>query len=236
MNKNRTYTLLIILVGVLYSCKKDQPETQVPIVPQPPVSVGYNFSFESWTAVSLDGLIYEEPSGDYWTSLNYLARLSCPVTVTKTADAQNGQFAAQLETKQWGSMVIPGLLVLGSFIPQEPFIIQGKPFIDKPISVDGFYKYFPVDGDTCVLYARLTKFNQLLNKQDTIAEASLTVNNTIAQYAPFKLLFDYRDVLSIPDSLTILFVSSIDGANFRGHPGSKLFIDNISINYQPAKK
>ncbi len=236
MNNKFSLFLSILIIFIFVSCKKEQDEPDEIVVPMPLDSIGYNFSFETWSAVSLDGLMYEEPAGGYWTSLNYLSRLSCPTTVSKTTDAQSGGFAACLETKQWGSMVIPGLLVMGTFVPQDPFIIQGKPFDKKPTAINGFYKYFPVDGDTCVMYARLSKYNVVLNKQDTIAEASIVVNNLVSSYTPFTLLFDYRDVVTIPDSLTILFVSSIDGANFRGHPGSKMFVDNLALEYEVFKR
>ena len=234
--KSTLFSILLLLSLSIISCKKEvvDPEPEIPISPTD--SVGFNFSFEKWASTSLDGLVYEEPSGGYWTTLNYLSRLSCPITVSKTTDAQHGGFSACLETKQWGSMVIPGLLVMGTFIPEDPFIIQGKPYTERPTSVNGFYKYLPIDGDTCVLYARLSKYNTTLNKQDTIAEASITVNNNVPQFLPFSLIFDYRDPVSNPDSLTILFVSSIDGANFRGHPGSKLFVDNLALEYEAFTK
>ncbi len=229
--------LFAIMVVISSSCKKEE-ENPEPIIP--PVvstdSVRFNFSFEHWLSTTVDPLTYEEPSGGYWTSLNYLSRLTCPVTVTKSTDAQQGSYSVSMETKQWGSMVIPGLLVMGTFIPQDPFVIQGKPYTNKPTSIHGYFKYSPADSDTCVLYARLSKFNTFTNKQDTIAEASMIVNQYIPNYSPFSLVFDYRLVDIVPDSLTILFVSSIDGANFRGHPGSKLWIDNLSINFNPLLK
>ncbi|MEI6347387.1 MAG: PCMD domain-containing protein [Bacteroidota bacterium] len=231
MNNNlkNTFLMTALLVFFISSCKKEQDQPIEETLPTQIDSNDFNFSFDRWSIITSNTLVYEEPSGSYWTSLNYLSRLACPVTVSKTTDTQNGNFAACLETMQWGSVVIPGLLVMGTFIPQEPFVIQGKPFIRKPSSINGFYKYLPIDSDTCVLYARLSRYNSGLNRRDTIAEAHISSSQIISTYQSFSLIFDYKNTVLIPDSLTILFVSSIDGVNFRGHPGSKLFIDNLSL-------
>ena len=54
-----------------------------------------NGEFEEWD--DLAGGFYTQPAG--WSSLNVLALLSAPQTVTKTTDAFEGSFAARLETK-----------------------------------------------------------------------------------------------------------------------------------------
>ena len=210
----------------IFSCKKEEkPEPNVVV---PPVETGLNLNFETWDVVTQNGITYEEPSGGFWATLNPLAKLNGPITVVKTNDKQNGSYAALLETKVWGDITIPGLLVVGTFLTQDPFIFQGKPYTEKPISVNGYYKYLPQNADTAIFYAKLSKFNSLKGYQDTIAEASFTVNSEISEYQNFSLPFVYNSN-DTPDSLTIIFVSSIQGQNFMGQNGSKLYIDNISI-------
>ena len=76
--------------------------------------------FENWTHIIQGNVSYDEPAGSWWTSLNALAKLGCPVSLTKTSDAFAGLLAARLETVNWGTLVIPGLLVSGNFINTAP--------------------------------------------------------------------------------------------------------------------
>ncbi len=212
------------------SCKKEtieNPKDQI----VPDLSVGMNLDFEQWQVTTQNQISYEEPAGGYWTSLNSLAKLNGPITVMRTNDAQNGSYAALLETKEWGSLNIPGLLVIGTFLTQEPFIYEGKPYTETPSSVSGYYKYLPNNQDTAIVYAKLSRFNPMKGYQDTIAETSLLIPNTVSEYTSFDLNFDYLSDLT-PDSITIIFVSSIDGANFKGQVGSKFYVDNLKLNTQ----
>ena len=60
--------------------------------------------FNNWILHSTE--IYYEPAGDWWATLNPLATLGGPVTVYRTTDAHSGEYAAQLETKLWGTLLI----------------------------------------------------------------------------------------------------------------------------------
>lgn len=222
--------VFVILIAFIVSCKKETVETPKP-TPNPTPNVGMNMDMETWQVYTQNQISYEEPAGGYWTSLNSLAKLNGPITVMRTNDAQNGNYAALLETKEWGTLKIPGLLVIGTFLPQEPFVFEGKPYTQSPNSFSGYYKYLPNNQDTAIVYAKLSKFNPLKGHQDTIAETSLIITESIPQYTMFNLDFDYKLDLS-PDTITIIFVSSIDGANFNGQVGSKLYIDNLKLNVQ----
>jgi hypothetical protein len=221
-----TLSLLIIFA----SCKKEEVEKPLPN-PIPNTQVGMNLNFEEWQVFTQNQISYEEPSGNFWTSLNSLAKLNGPITVMRTNDSQNGNYAALLETKEWGNLKIPGLLVVGTFLPQEPFVFEGKPYTETPSSLSGYYKYLPSNQDTAIVYAKLSKFNPLKGYQDTIAETSLVITQAVPNYTFFNMNFDYKTDLQ-PDSITIIFVSSIDGANFNGQVGSKLFVDNLKLNTQ----
>ena len=196
---------------------------------------------EYWTKTVQNNLTYEEPSG-WWTSLNSLAKLGGPVTISKTTDKHSGKYAVKLESKYWGTdttatgLLIPGLLTIGTFITAEPFVLQGKPFTAKPAKFQGYFKYTSVKSDSAVIYAKLSKFNQLKGSSDTIAVAKMVVLNSVNSYQLFDLNFDYMLPALTPDSLSIVFVSSGGGQNFKGQAGSTLFIDDIKLVYSKNKK
>ncbi len=221
---------IFTLTFLLLSCKKDEKPPIEKI--DPPISSSQNLNFENWEIVTQNAISYEELSGGFWATLNPLAKLNGPITVVKTNDAQNGNYAALLETKTWGNITIPGLLVVGTFLTQDPFIFQGKPYTKKLNSINGYYKYFPQNGDTAIIYSKLSKFNATKGHQDTIADGSITITTEVSSYQFFNLALNYYSNEQ-PDSLTIVFVSSIQGANFQGQNGSKLFIDNVSLIKQP---
>lgn len=185
--------------------------------------------FNNWTPSSLN--TYYEPSGGWWTTLNTLTSLGSPATVSRTADAHSGAYAARMETKQWGTFLIAGLLASGNFIMTTPFIELGKPFTDKPLKFSGWFKYLPVNNDSGGVVAILTKHNALTGKKDTIAIANQTFKNSVSVYTQFNLDFNYKITGMNPDSIIIVFTSSADGGNFNGQAGSTLFIDDVFLEY-----
>ncbi len=185
--------------------------------------------FNNWTPSSMN--TYFEPSGGWWTTLNPLKSLGGPVTVSYTTDAHSGEFAAQLETKQWGDFLISGLLASGDFIMTEPFIQQGQPFTERPFKFKGWYKYSPVNGDSAGIVAILTKFNTSTGQKDTLAKAIRAIISDVQTYTEFEIDFDYSITGINPDTIIIVFTSSGDGGNFQGQVGSTLLIDDIFLEY-----
>jgi hypothetical protein len=160
-------------------------------------------------------------------------------SVKKTTDAYKGEYAALIQTVQLGTTKGSGTLFTGKFILdlQNPLNSTkfGVPFTDKPVYLKGFYKYIPVSGDSCRIASSLTKWNSNTKKRDTVAFAtishsqSMTVVNT---YTEFDIIYNYRSS-DTPDSITVVFASSADGANYNAAVGSKLYIDEISLEYFP---
>ncbi len=185
--------------------------------------------FNNWTPFLLN--TYSEPTGGWWTTLNTLSTLGGPVTVSPSTDVHSGAYAARLETKQWGTLLLSGLLVSGKFINAAPFIKQGQPFTDKPSRFKGWYKYAPVSTDSAAIVAILTKFNTTSGKADTVASTVNVIKNTTSAYTQFDFKLDYRIANMNPDTIKIVFVSSADGANMKGQNGSTLLIDDISLEY-----
>jgi hypothetical protein len=185
--------------------------------------------FDNWTPSPSN--TYYEPSGGWWTTLNSLELLGGPVTVSPSTDMHSGTHAAKLETLEWGTLLLSGLLAAGEFITTAPFIEQGRPFTDLPSKIKGWYKYTPVNGDSAGVVAILTRFNTGTNSQDTIAEAIGAIKNAATTYTQFEFDFDYSITGTDPDTIILVFVSSGDGGNFNGQVGSTLLLDDISLEY-----
>ncbi len=185
--------------------------------------------FNNWTPSSLN--TYYEPSGGWWTTLNTLTSLGGPVTVSRSTDVHSGTYAAKLETKQWGTFLIAGLLASGKFIMTSPYIELGKPFTDKPLKFKGWYKFASVNGDSAGVVALLTRFNSGTGKKDTIAMANQMFLNSISVYTQFDLDFNYKISGLNPDTIIMVFTSSADGGNFNGQAGNTLLIDDVSLEY-----
>jgi len=185
--------------------------------------------FNNWSPNSMN--TYFEPTGGWWATLNALESLGGPVTVSPTTDVHTGEYAALLETKLWGEFLISGLLVSGSFGGTEPVIEEGQPFTDKPSKFKGWYKYSPVNGDSAGMAAILTRYNTETDQTDTLAEAIQAITEAATEYSQFEIDFDYYITGVNPDTITIVFSSSGDAANFQGEVGSTLWIDDLLLEY-----
>lgn len=188
-----------------------------------------NASFETWTT-SQSGL-YEQPSGNYWTSLNPLRDLGGPVTVEKVTDACEGTYAAKLTTKNFTSLLVSGLLASGTFNQSNLLnpLLFGQPFTMRPTNFTGCFKFSPVSGDSCALVAWVSKWNPQTNQRDTIGTAVLIVDTAVANYTTYNIPFEYLNQ-DIPDTLTLVFSSSADGQNNNGQVGTVMWVDNVAVD------
>jgi len=185
--------------------------------------------FNNWTPNSTS--TYYEPAGAWWATLNPLVSIGAPVTVSPVDDAHSGEYAAQLETRLWGTLLLSGIMVSGDFILSAPYIKNGKPFADTPSKFTGWYKYISVNGDSAGIAAILTRYDTGKGKQDTVATAVTAITESASIYTEFEIDFEYFMPGINPDSIIIVFTSSGDGGNFHGEVGSTLTIDDISLEY-----
>ena len=214
--------LLLCIVGVLGGSSPLHAQVQLPVS-----------DFEDWTQAPFTS--YEEPTGGWWTTLNGLSGLGCPVTVIKTTDAHSGTYAAKLTTLQWGTLTIPGLLLSGEFDIQNPnFLVQGQPFTQVPTSFRGWYKFNPIAGDSAAIAALLVRWNASAQRRDTLGLAVLSVTDTVSNWTMFDLPFVFWQQGVTPDSILVALVSSGDGQNFNGQVGSTLWIDDLELDYTTA--
>lgn len=187
-----------------------------------------NGSFETWNG--------GEP--DYWNTSNMnLLGLVTFTTVSKDVSGpQQGLASAKLTvvTKTIplvGTYTVQGALTLGTLnidpIGQTATLTGGYPFTGMPQKLTGYFKYQPVNNDTCVLGWGLTKWNN--GVQDTIGYAAIDTMGTFNTWTYFEIPLEYL-IWEAPDTMNILFVNSnpLDGID---HTGTKMWVDNLSFVY-----
>lgn len=254
MKRIITVFILLIICGIIIiSCKKDDP------TPLPTHETFYpcdlnvtNGCFSNWIykfPESSPNDTFLEVQGGFLSTLNELSILPPQITmnpvktVYKTSDFVVGPYAARMISKKLvlnstQEIFIPGMIGSTDLdIPNQTIHI-GKPYTEKPYAFQGYYKYFPANGDSGLILAMLTKFNTALSKRDTIAYARLVVKNTVGTYTNFVLPLNYWDLTATPDSVSLLMVSSA-GINLNdlfhcvGQEGSVMYIDEISYKMTP---
>ncbi len=192
-----------------------------------------NLGIEDWT--SSDSGLYEEPDFP-WKTANPAVDFAggAPVNpVEKVTDAYSGDYAAKMESASIFFTFTAGALWTGDF---EINIIDpansakfGVPYEGTPSSLQFYYKYFPVNGDSMGIYTILRKWNPTTQQQDTIAYAEVRQTETTSEYTLFDLELDYYIPDTQPDSIEIAFTSSAAGFEYMGQIGSRLFVDEVKL-------
>ena len=207
-----------------------------------------NGDFENWIQVSNppNNIPYYQPDpvGGFWSTLNELVDISPylggpgPLTVERTDDAYSGTYAAKMISGFFGPPVnvfIPGMLGSTKLDIQHYTIHLGKPCPPwRPQRFKGFYKFMPVNGDSCAAVCMVTKFNITNHKRDTLGYGKQVFKDAVTAYTPFDFPIIYTNTVDLPDSITILMVSS---AGFSvtnlmggvGQVGSTMWADEVSI-------
>lgn len=188
-----------------------------------------NGSFESWSG--------NEP--DNWNTTNQSVLGVDFSTVTKDVSGpQQGTASAKLTvvTKTIGfpinqTVTLPGVLTLGILkidpVAQTASITGGYPFTGKPQKLTGYFKYQPVNNDTCAMGWGLTKWNN--GTRDTIGYGAIRKMGTINTWTYFEIPLTYK-LSEAPDTINMLFINSnpLDGIV---HTGSTMWIDNLTFVY-----
>jgi hypothetical protein len=217
--------LLFITGVVCFSCNNDKTEDE--IVPQNEI---LNPDFEVWEEVNG----FDKPK--YWNTSNFsLYGIVTFNTVTKeNLSALEGAFCPKLVTKSQiidnSEVKVAGLLTLGNFdinIESRQAVVNGGiPFVSRPVSLEGYYKYAGVGIDSCFIDFALTKFKASDLSRDTVASARFS-SASIDNWTSFSLPIRYSSN-ETPDSMNIIILSS-DTSIFEN--GSTLWIDNLSLKY-----
>lgn len=163
-----------------------------------------------------------------------------PETVFRTTDAYSGTYAAKLVTGHLifgiSTIRIPGMLGTAVMDFKGVRALLGNPCPGcKPLHFKGFYKFEPVNGDSCAVVVVVSKWNSSTHKRDTISYGKMVEHSAVNTYTPFDIALDYT-VSTVPDSLTFLMVSSagFNVVNFMGgvgQDGSTMYVDEVSLEY-----
>lgn len=213
----KIFTGIVLLFFILRITTSAAGQTIVP-----------NGGFETWINYGN----YENPQ--YWDTPNQETS-SIPfigtTVVTKSTDHEEGSYSAKLETKHiFGiPLNIPGFVTLGKLTIDlntlTYSVTGGAPITDNPTHLQGFYKYFPQGGDSCLIGIALYK--TIGNVADTIGYASFSTHNTVSDWTPFSAWINY-DTIATPDTMNIIALSS---AQDTAVAGTILYVDSISLDY-----
>jgi len=165
-----------------------------------------NGGFEAWSDIMVE-------DADDWSSFNPILYSQQAIPARKTADANSGVYAMELETMliNNGKDTINGMVSKGAldFWKQS----NGIPYIWQPDTFMGYYKYAPVGIDTAYIYVQFT-FNA-----NPIEAQWIMVSGTVSTYTLFERSLN---VAFVPDSMQVMLWA---GSN----PGSILKVDDLSL-------
>ncbi|WP_028978861.1 PCMD domain-containing protein [Sporocytophaga myxococcoides] len=197
-----------------------------------------NSDFENWTHYSANAPFTSYDQADHWASGNDLLQLATGVQppTEKTTDAQNGTYAVKLTSRKAFNQLAAGNLYLGTFklniMNPASSAKFGIPYTDKPTGFNVYYKYNPVNGDSCSIAIYLFKWNSVNKSRDTVGIGYFQTNQEVSNYTLLSVPVTYKSQVT-PDSATMTFSSSAGGKELKGQVGSTLFIDNLSLDFTP---
>lgn len=206
--------IIALATGSLHSMAQDVP----------------NGSFENWT----------NGAPDQWNTTDYtLVGITWDVVTKELANPQSGTASAKLSvvTKTIpfvGTYSIPGAITLGT-ITMDPIngtanVTGGYPFTGMPQKLTGYFKYQPVNNDTCGMGWALTKWNSGIT--DTIGYGYIDTMGLFNSWTYFEIPLQYN-LWETPDTMNIGIICSnpLDGLT---HTGTTLWVDNLQFVYGPV--
>lgn len=186
-----------------------------------------NADFEVWEEFSN----YEDPED--WKSINSETSAFGSTLVEKSSDAHSGNYAARLETKNV-LVTAPAAMSLG-YIVELSFTDRdmqgGIPSSEAPESFEGYYKFSPVGNDFGFIACILFKYNDVEQKQDTVARALFLPTDETNEYTHFKVDMEYlTDMEGVQhDTMNVVISSSFKFGN--PEVGTVLYVDDLKITY-----
>jgi hypothetical protein len=230
----------------LSNCKKDKPDDTV--TPPATYTCTSNLTdgcMDDWKLVENINGNYIDPMQGFLQTLNELVSVPPeaggpgPVTVDTVTDCMQGKYAARLTSKNFHLMenvdvFIPGYIGASVLDIPKATIHLGKPYTQKPVKLQGYYKYSPVSTDSAMIQILLTKWNSAASKRDTISYDKVIIKNAVPTYTPIDLTLTYKDATATPDTLVLIFASSA-GVDFNdlqgcaGQIGSVMWVDDLKF-------
>ncbi|MCK9421804.1 MAG: T9SS type A sorting domain-containing protein [Bacteroidales bacterium] len=203
-------------------------------------------NFESWslyTPVPPSSPFYE-PTGGFFKTLNILDTIPTPpgITAYRCDTAHTGSYSVRCITRKIDllSILIPGVVGNIRIKWTNNSAVLGSPFnwATKPLRFQGYYKSYPLNGDSTGAILLLSKWNASSLKRDTIAYNKLVFHGIIPEWTKFDTAIIYRTTTVMPDSITILLLSCA-GYNATvmygsvGQIGSQALFDDVTITGVP---
>lgn len=192
-----------------------------------------NMDLEEW----LEFTNYWSPAPvGVWTSANKVADLNPELynaVLFRTNESFSGNYAAKMITDSMPGMpLITASLSTGIFKvdldnPLES-MISGVPYKSRPTKFQGWYKYMPIDGDSCEIRTTLSRWNPATHKRDKIGEVVMRTTDNVMEYTFFDLEVVYF-MSEDPDTIDVVFAASAGGEYFKGGIGSTLYIDDFTL-------
>ncbi len=99
--------------------------------------------------------------------------------------------------------------------------VHGSPVLAKHQTLNGYYRYFPVPGDTMSISVTL-----YANGQD-VAGGQLNSGDTVADFTPFEITLNYMNPNAVPDS-AVFALGPVRGKVAKGL--SRLAVDKLSFD------
>ena len=128
-------------------------------------------------------------------------------------------FAAEAKNINWGMQVFGGELTTKSSVVDEDK--GGFPVRGRHVTLNGYYKFFPVGGDSLQISLDMKKGNTILGSAYNV------YYDSIPDFTPFSIPIAYTDSSNIPDSATMdLRLHNASSL----HIGSKFVIDKLSFD------
>ena len=202
----------------------------------------YGGDFEHWK-YNVNGHYYD-PDSSIFSTLDTLNTVPTPsgITAYPCDTAHTGIYSAGLITGHIDlgfPIIIPG--VIGTIKVDMPNTkaILGIPYpygTATPTRFSGWYKSYPISGDSSAAVVLLSKWNStsVPLRRDTIAYNRLAFHGTIDTWTQFDVAVTYRDHSTIPDTLTILLLSCAGfNATYMlgsvGQVGSMAMFDDVNL-------
>ena len=181
-----------------------------------------NGDFENWTE-------FASEEADDWISSNIFTLPESDLSMTKTTDSHEGNFAVRLENQPtvWDDTL--SFITNGTIGEDGP--TGGMAVDDVPDILSGYYKYMPIGQDTALAGMVLYHYNASSGVTQ-ILDSSFIKLPPANQYTYFEVPVDYYS-LPEPDTVNIAFsAGNLDDGGVVGL-GSVLYIDALEITYKP---
>jgi len=197
--------------------------------------------FESWHLYTpVTSASFYEPTGGFFKTMNILDTIPTPpgITVYRCDTAHAGTYSARCITRRIDvlNITIPGVVGNITLHFQTSSAILGVPFkwTDKPVRFEGYYKSYPLNGDSTGVLLLLSKWNTSTKKRDTIAYNRLVFHGTVSDWTKFDTAIVYRNTTVMPDSVCMLLLScaGYNASNMFGsvgQVGSQALFDDITL-------